>query len=477
MRAPTRFNPIDFYRKAGKPLSVKAREIKHRPVATAQLSPVGHAFDKLSGPIADYITGEREKERAAAARAEMKDVLSAYYDRGGQPAYDAVANAPMDMDETSDDVDRDADIAFNKPGGIGAVNAMDPSVSPEAQDMRMALMGDAYRQRQAEAVRDENRRYQERLAEAELRQAKELKGSPGWKAPGATFSEVKDKNGRVIGQKNNVTGEIKAMPNADSGRYRVATEVDNNGNRYQVLIDTRAPGGPTIVQTTDRKTPAVPPDAVKPETPPALNRPPTKGENALDTEFAKEYAAWKVSGGRGDVEKNMGQLRSAITNLKDKKQNLTGATVGGVIPMSFIPDAILSRFNQGAVDTKELVSEVAQRNLRAVLGGQFAMKEGEQLISRAYNENLDEATNAVRVERLLLSMEKAYESKNSAILHFEKYGTLRGWKGTLPTFASIERDANLTRAEAPAGSLSADEKKELEELRKDPTLRSREPTK
>ena len=114
MRAPTRFNQIDLYRKAGKavkPLYGKTRQIKHRPVTTAQLSPVGHAFDKLSGPIADYITGEREKERAAAARAEMKDVLSAYYDRGGQPAYDAVANAPMDMDETSDDVDRDADIA------------------------------------------------------------------------------------------------------------------------------------------------------------------------------------------------------------------------------------------------------------------------------------------------------------------------------------------------------------------------------
>ena len=193
MRAPTRFNPIDFYRKAGKPLSVKAREIKHRPVTTAQLSPVGHAFDKLSGPIADYITAEREKKKATAARAEMKDVLSAYYNRGGQPAYDAVANAPMDMDETSDDVDRDADIAFNKTGGIEAVNAMDPSVAPEAQDMRVALMVDASRQRQAREERDETRRYQEGLAEINAQRAKDLKGSPDGKV--VPRKTGKDQNG------------------------------------------------------------------------------------------------------------------------------------------------------------------------------------------------------------------------------------------------------------------------------------------
>jgi len=99
----------------------------------------------------------------------------------------------MDMDETSDDVDRDADIAFNKPGGIGAVNAMDPSVAPEAQDMRMALMEDSYRQRRAEDVRDENRRYQEGLAEINAQRAKDLKGSPDGKV--VPRKTGKDQNG------------------------------------------------------------------------------------------------------------------------------------------------------------------------------------------------------------------------------------------------------------------------------------------
>jgi len=146
-----RFNPIDFYRKPAstKPLSVKAPITRRTPATTAQLSPVGHLFDKAAPLIADYITAEREKKRSAAERAEMKDVLSAYYNRGGQRASDIVMNAPMDMDETSEDVDRAALIAFNKRGGMDALNAMDPSVSPGAQDMRVALMHDEHRQRQA----------------------------------------------------------------------------------------------------------------------------------------------------------------------------------------------------------------------------------------------------------------------------------------------------------------------------------------
>lgn len=218
MRAPTRFNPIDFYRKAGKPLSVAAREIKHRPVNTAQLSPVGHAFDKLSGPIADYITAEREKKKATAARAEMKDVLSAYYNRGGQRAKDVVLNASMDMDETSDDVERDAGIAFNRPGGIEAVNAMDPSVSPEAQDMRMALMVDSYRQRQAEAVRDENRRYQEGLAEINAQRDIELKGSPGWEKP------KKPVPGRDVPYPEEVAEQLTKIAAAEAGSKAEARE-------------------------------------------------------------------------------------------------------------------------------------------------------------------------------------------------------------------------------------------------------------
>jgi hypothetical protein len=152
-----RFNPIDFYRKPAprKPLAVRPPRTRYTQPTTPQLSTVGHLFDKAAPMIADYITAEKEKERVAAARAEMKDVLSAYYERGGQKAYDAVFDSETDgeIDATYEDFRSQAQAASERPGGIEAVNAMDPSVSPEAQDMRIALMGDAYRQeREREAA-------------------------------------------------------------------------------------------------------------------------------------------------------------------------------------------------------------------------------------------------------------------------------------------------------------------------------------
>ena len=187
-----RFNPIDFYRKAGKTLSVAPRKRERKKVSKVPPSTAAHLFNELGDFGADYITGEREKKRATTARAEMKDVLSAYYDRGGQPAYDAVANASMDMDETSDDVDRDAGIAFNRSGGIDAVNALAPPVSLEAQDMQIALMVDADSQRRkreaAELKRSQtltdlenNRRYTEDQKKLADQAAKDLKSSPDGK--------------------------------------------------------------------------------------------------------------------------------------------------------------------------------------------------------------------------------------------------------------------------------------------------------
>jgi hypothetical protein len=68
-----RFNPVEFYRKAAstKPLSVKAPKTRHTPATTAQLSTIGHLFDKAAGPLADYIKGEREEKRSAAERADQ----------------------------------------------------------------------------------------------------------------------------------------------------------------------------------------------------------------------------------------------------------------------------------------------------------------------------------------------------------------------------------------------------------------------
>jgi len=158
-----RFNPVEYYRKAAsaKPLSVKAPKTRHRPATAPQLSTVGHLFDKAAPLIADYITAEREKKRAAAAEAEMQGMISALTRPGGQRAYDVVMDAPMDVDETSYDVDRDAEIARLKPGGMDAVRAGAVPKTRAGRGMLLALTHDEYRQRQAKE-------------EAELKRSREL---------------------------------------------------------------------------------------------------------------------------------------------------------------------------------------------------------------------------------------------------------------------------------------------------------------
>jgi hypothetical protein len=86
--------------------------------------------------------------------------------------------------------------------------------------------------------------------------------------------------------------------------------------------------------------------------------------------------------------------------------------------------------NPEQVDTQNMIEEVVQRNLRVVLGAQFTEREGERLIARAYNPQLGEAENAVRVQRLVNAMRNTLNSQMKAADYYEKNNSLAGWKGT-----------------------------------------------
>lgn len=161
----------------------------------------------------------------------------------------------------------------------------------------------------------------------------------------------------------------------------------------------------------------------------AAGKPPieslTTAEKAVDKAYGKEYESLIPGGGLADAQKGIAQLREVSRALKDPNgSNLAGPILGR------LPDFITSFTNPEAIAKREAVEEVVQRNLRAVLGAQFTQKEGDRLISRAYNPALNEAENAKRVDRLLASIEKAVESKIAAADYFERNGTLKGFKGT-----------------------------------------------
>jgi hypothetical protein len=153
----------------------------------------------------------------------------------------------------------------------------------------------------------------------------------------------------------------------------------------------------------------------------------TSGQNAVDQAFAKEYVEFKAAGGYADIDKNIRQLKQA-SELLGKDNSLTGPIRG------MYPDFVRSITNPQAVATKEQVQEVAQRNLRLILGAQFTEKEGDRLISRVYNDRLSTEENKKRVDNLIAQISAAAQAKQSAAEYFEKNGTLTGWGGRLPKF-------------------------------------------
>jgi len=161
--------------------------------------------------------------------------------------------------------------------------------------------------------------------------------------------------------------------------------------------------------------------------------PSTPGQKKADEKFGVDFVDF-ATGGYADVVKQLDQLREASKSLK------SGAQISGSF-MGNLPDAVLAVTNPQAVATKESIQEVAQRNLRLILGVQFTEKEGERLIARVFNPRLDETENAKRVDRLIKQIGDAAKAKLDAAQYFQQHGSLTGWQGRLPRLSDFDPDA------------------------------------
>jgi len=190
---------------------------------------------------------------------------------------------------------------------------------------------------------------------------------------------------------------------------------------------------------------------------------PTKGQEAVDKEFAKEYVAYKAKGGFSDTYKQLDQLNDAIAKLRTT-DTATGPIVGRV--PKFLRDAILPE----SASIQEAVEEVVQRNLRQVLGAQFTEKEGTRLIERAYNPRLSEAENVKRLNRLIDQIKTAAKAKEEAMAYYEEKGTLQGFKGKV--FKSADEflaDKEYTPSGSSGTAYAADPEQKQTNQQKDLT--------
>ena len=157
----------------------------------------------------------------------------------------------------------------------------------------------------------------------------------------------------------------------------------------------------------------------------------TPGQKKLDEKAADDIFQWQSGGGQ-DMAAQIAQLKPVIADLEAGKP-ITGISV------AVQPDLLLAMTNPRALQNREAVEEVVQRNLRVILGAQFTEREGERLISRAFNPKLPPAENAKRVRRLFMQMETAAEQKQAMVDYFNENGTLRGYKGKMPSVSDFEK--------------------------------------
>jgi len=150
-------------------------------------------------------------------------------------------------------------------------------------------------------------------------------------------------------------------------------------------------------------------------------------EAKVEEKSAQDLVDFTIGGGFSDVQKGLSQLEIAKQTLQTQPEGkITGPFIGAQDDTG-----LLKYTNPTAQDTKEQVQEIAQRNLRLILGPQFTAKEGEALINRVYNPALPQSVNVKRLDLLQEQMTSAAKTKQEAVDYYNTNGTLKGFKGKL----------------------------------------------
>lgn len=148
------------------------------------------------------------------------------------------------------------------------------------------------------------------------------------------------------------------------------------------------------------------------------------GQKQLDKKVADEYADWSFGGKGAQAASRIARINDVVAKLQSDP-DLSGPVVG--YTLENLPTLASVLFPK-AQDTRDVVESVVQTDLKAILGGQFAEKEGNALIKRAYNPRLQEWQNANRMKLLARQMQLVADEKNNAMTYFGEKGTMTGYE-------------------------------------------------
>jgi hypothetical protein len=169
-------------------------------------------------------------------------------------------------------------------------------------------------------------------------------------------------------------------------------------------------------------------------------------QKSADSKFGKDYNDYFAGGGINNLEKNLSELDRAIKIIEQSKEGDTSGKMVGLLDKT----GVLAYAVPEAADVKDIIGGVAQSNLRQILGGQFAQKEGEALLARQYDTAQSKEKNLNRLKALYKQAADTVNDKKQAAQYYEQFGTLKGYKGTEAGSASNSETKSTVKQYNPA---------------------------
>ena len=184
----------------------------------------------------------------------------------------------------------------------------------------------------------------------------------------------------------------------------------------------------------------------------------TKGQEAADKEFGKDYQKW-VAGGFSNVQGNLEKLQNSLTRINQDDE--VGNTM---LTETLRANNPFGNYREGLAVEQDIGNVVFQ-SLKEILGGQFTEKEGQKLVQQTYDPRLPDTENAKKVQAAMDKLSTMAEAKQGAVDYFAKNGTLKGYMGssagTMEQFQKELKDRYIGGQENKKMSAEEELRKEL----------------
>ena len=133
-------------------------------------------------------------------------------------------------------------------------------------------------------------------------------------------------------------------------------------------------------------------------------------DKALKKSVGNQSADWVLKD-RSQIQNDIAKLKEVEAALQDsvdgKGENVSGPVIGRLWGQDFV--------NEKGYELQNTIDQVTQKNLKDILGGQFAQQEGQDLLKRGYDPKKKEAYNLKNVIALREAMEESFLRKDEAV--------------------------------------------------------------